>query len=159
MSCKHLLALLFVLLLAACANPLAPSHPDFSGRYVIDKAKTQLQIHDLSTLQDAVVVIEHREPNFKFQRTFTIGGRESTFSYELTTDGKEVAIPVPGQELHARLTWEGDQLVYSARIVAPDGETTDTVHYHLAEGGTVLEGEESYRGAVNQDNHWVFDRQ
>jgi hypothetical protein len=159
MNRKHLLGLLFVLLLSACANPLAPRHPDFSGRWVIDKGNSKLQQPSISSLDNAVVVIEHREPNFHFQRTFTTGGSDNTFSYELTTDGKEGVIQVPGAELHLRLAWEGDQLVYSARIVAPNGESTDTVHYHLAQGGKVLEGEESYRGAINHDNHWVFNKQ
>ncbi len=105
-----------------------------------------------------MVVIDHREPT-KFQRTATIAGRENTFSYELTTDGKEGVIQVPGQELRARLSWEGDQLVYLTRLVALDGESIDTVRYRLAQGGRVLQAEETYRGTINHDNHWVFNKQ
>ncbi len=156
---NHLLCVLFALSLSACVSPSTPPHPDFSGRWVIDKVNTQLQVPSLATLQNAVVVIEHRESTFKFQRTFTIAGSENTFSYELTTDGKEVVTQVPGQEQHSRLTWEGDQLVFSMRIVTPNDEAIDTVHYQLVKGGNVPQADESYRGAINASNHWVFNKE
>lgn len=37
MNPKHLLALVFVLLLSACANPLPSARHDFSGTWVLDK--------------------------------------------------------------------------------------------------------------------------
>ncbi len=156
---RYLLCVLFALLLSACASQSVPAHPDFTGTWVMDKANTQLQFPNLSALEKAVVVIDHREPNFKFQRTFTVAGSDGKFSYELTTDGKETGPEGGGLGTYMHLTWEGDQLVFSARIVDRSGETTDTVHYHLVQGGRVLEMNEVYRGTNNADNHWVFNKQ
>ncbi|MGA2799453.1 MAG: hypothetical protein ABSE63_17865 [Thermoguttaceae bacterium] len=160
MNRMHLLGLLFVLLLSACASQTAPSHPDFSGRWVIDRTNSKLEFPNLASLDNAVLVIDHHEPNFKLQRSFTIAGSDSKISYELTTDGKETGPQDGGLGTYMRLTWEGDQLVFSARIVDRGGESTDTAHYHLVQGGSALQAEETYRGTTNNwDNFWVFNKQ
>lgn len=59
----------------------------------------------------------------------------------------------------SRLYWEGDILVFVTRIVAPQGEATNIVHYSLREGGRVIEAAEKFRGPkLSYDNLWVFDK-
>ena len=152
---------LLVLSLTACTMPSGSQRPDFSGRYLFDSVNSKIEANSISSLQSATVAIEHHEPVFKFQRTFTIGGRDQSFSYDLTTDGKEVKTQsAGGQDQYSRLYWEGDALVFAMRIVSAAGESTDMVQYRLTEGGRQLEAEESFRSpGVNYDNHWVFTRQ
>jgi hypothetical protein len=151
---------LLALCLTACAAPSGSHHPDFSGRYLLDRVNTKLEAIDISSLQSATIAIEHREPVFKFQRTFTMGGRDLTFSYDLTSDGKEVKAQSAGQDQYSRLYWEGDALVFSMRSVSGGGESTDTVHYRLTGNGRQLEAEEVMPGpSGNYDNHWVFTRE
>ena len=153
----NVICTLLALFLVACTTQSVSKHPDFSGRWIIDKVNTKLQFLNISSLQRGIVVIEHHEPTFKFTRTFTVTGKDNTFSYELTTDGKEVVTQSGGQEQHSRLYWDGDQLVFVMRIVAADGESTNTVHYMLIAGGSQLQGEESFRGSsTNYDNLWIL---
>ncbi len=148
------------LFLAACSSQSASQHPNFTGEWVLDKVSTKLEALDIASLQGGTIVIDHREPVVKFQRTFTVGGRDQTFSYELTTDGKEVKDQsAGGQDQYSRLSWEGDALVFNMRIVSSAGESTNTVHYRLTNGGRQLEGEEVFRGpGRNYNNLWVFTR-
>jgi hypothetical protein len=157
---RVLFCALLALCLTACTTPSGSQRPDFSGRYLLDRINSKLEAIDISSLQSATIVIEHREPVFKFQRTFTMGGRDQTFSYDLTGDGNEVKAQSAGQDQYSRLYWEGDTLVFAMRIVSAAGESTDTVHYRLTNGGHQLEAEEAFRGpGGNYDNHWVFTRQ
>ncbi len=159
MNRKHLLGLFLVLLLSACGTQSASSRPDFSGRWVIDKAITKLDPSFLSP-ENAIFLIEHHEPNFKLVRTFTTAAGESKGTFELTTDGKETGPQDGGLGTYQRLSWEGDQLVFSMRIVDRGGESTDTVRYHLVQSGSVLQADETYRGTTKSyDNHWVLNKQ
>ena len=134
--------------------------PDFSGRWTFSKAKSKLQLESLAGLERGTVRIEHREPRFKFERTFTVSGKDSTYSYELTTDGREVATGEGGQKHFSKLYWEGNSLVFATRIVAPQGEATNVVHYRLLDGGRALQAEEQFRGPrLKYDNLWVFEKQ
>ncbi|NIM10593.1 MAG: hypothetical protein GTO45_01255 [Candidatus Aminicenantes bacterium] len=132
---------------------------DFSGEWVLNKEKSKFQVQQLAALEQAVVRIEHREPIFKLYRTFTFGGKEDVFSYELSTDGKEVESQEEGRKLFSKLYWEGDALVFVTRIIAPQGEAVNTVYYRLLEKGQVLQAEESFRGPrFSYDNLWVFEK-
>jgi hypothetical protein len=153
----HIAVLLSLSLVALTAS--AQQKPDFTGDWVLDKAKSTL-VKQLAGIQKGVVHIEHDDPDFEFDRTFTFDGKDSNFGYELTTDGNEVVSDEDGNKLYSRLYWEGDSLVYFTRIVAPAGEATNVVHYRLANDGRELRAEEQFRGPqLSYDNLWVFDRQ
>ncbi len=144
------------LFLAGCTSPSANQHPNFTGEWVIDKANSKIEIFDIARLESASVVLDHREPNFKFQRTWILDGKKQLASYELLTDGKEVTLSNLGLGRYARLYWEGNELVFVQRIGAVDGDYTDTVHYRLTAGGTRLELDESYCSpSWNYEDHWV----
>lgn len=60
------------LFLAGCSSPSASQRPNFSGDWVPDKANTKVEFTDISNLESVSYVIEHHEPIFKVQRTFTM---------------------------------------------------------------------------------------
>ena len=45
------------------------SHPDFTGRWILDAVGSKLQV---STPDSATFLIEHKEPEFRFERTHII---------------------------------------------------------------------------------------
>jgi hypothetical protein len=46
------------------------------------------------------------------------------------------------------------------RLVAPQGDAINVVHYRLAANGRELRAEEQFRGPkVSYDNVWVLDKQ
>ncbi len=126
-----------VLFLTSCTSPSA-QRPNFTGEWVVDKAASKIGIFDISRLEGVSFVIDPREPNFKFDRTWILDGKEQLASYELLTDGKEVTLSNLGLGRYARLYWEGNELVFVQRIGAVDGDYTDTVRYRLTAGGSRL---------------------
>ena len=151
--------LITLVFLSIAASLGAQPKPNFSGEWVLNKAESKLQLQSLANLESGVVRIEHREPDFSFDRTFVVGGKESKTTYRLTTDGKESASQNGDQQHFSTLSWDGDVLVYFTRIVAPQGEATNTVRYRLRDGGRVLEAAESFRGPkLSYDNLWVLDK-
>jgi hypothetical protein len=133
--------------------------PDYSGTYVLDMQRTRLQIK--KEVLGGEIILEHREPSFKFRRAFRIEGRETleTSRYEITTDGREVVKKDGDVTSRLSMTWDGDSLVFAEKISSPRWEdATNTVHYHLEDGGKTLVAEESFRGPWNYDNVWVAVR-
>jgi hypothetical protein len=146
------------LLCVAGMASLAADKPDFSGTWVLNLKKSQLQIQE--KLDSATFTIEHKEPDFRFSRVFVVEGKADALSYALTTDGKEKIDKQPGRTTVSRLTWDGNVLVLDERIVLADGrEATNVVRYSLRDGGQTLVAEEKFRGPIHKhDNLWVADR-
>jgi hypothetical protein len=143
-------------LLALAAR--AQDKPNFSGVWVLNKAKSTL-VKQLGDLEKGVISIEHHDSVFRFSRTFTIGGKDDNISYELTTDGKEVVGEGGNQKRYSRLYWDGDALVFVTRMVAPQSEAINVVHYRLLEDGRELRADEQFRGPkLSYDNVWVLEK-
>ncbi len=150
--------LAFCGLLAVAWMP-AQQKPDFSGDWVLNKARTRLQFPDITAIDRGSMEIEREGTAFKFKRVFVIGLEKDIFSYELTADGKETTTKEGKRRIVSKSYWDGDALVYDTKIDAPGGDATNVVHYRLIEGGQVLEAEEHFRGPKHQhDNVWIFDR-
>lgn len=133
--------------------------PDFSGNWALNAARTMLGLQVLEKLEAAELRIDHSDPAFRLWRRFVLAQQEHTVSIELTADGQERLSEVGDQRRISRLTWDGATLVFTTRIRAPAGESTNTVRYMLRDAGRVLEARESYRGPpTSYDNVWVFDR-
>ncbi len=144
-------------LLCLAASAGAQARPDFSGEWVLDKARSQLQLQQASALDSGVVRIAHKDPVFHFDRKFSSGGQHDTLVWELKTDGAEVVRVDGEQRVTSSLSWAGDTLVFLTRIVAPRGEATNTVRYTLEDGGRTLRAAESFRGPrLSYDNVWVL---
>lgn len=141
--------------------PQAPlPKPDFSGEWTINLEKSRFELQQLAALTEATVRIDHHEPEFTLHRRFVVGGKESTLSVSVRTDGKETETRDGERTLLGAGTWDGDVLVFTTRIEAPQGVATNTVRYRLLEGGRVLEADEVFKAPrLSYHNVWVFERE
>jgi len=132
---------------------------DFSGEWILNKERSQFQLKEFEALERGLVIIHHREPVFHFERVFTSKGQDDSFIYELDTDGKEKTSQEGNQTLISRLYWEGEALVFVTKIIAPQGEATNTVRYCLIDEGRTLQAEEQFRGPrLKYDNLWILEK-
>jgi hypothetical protein len=94
------------------------------------------------------------------ERTHIFGGKSDTFSVALTTDGELIAINHGGFEIHSRLYWEGDSLVFDCEFVHEGEQATNIVRYRLEDAGQTFIAEEQLLSTQHKhDNMWVFDKQ
>ncbi len=132
--------------------------PDFSGTWKLNLAKSKLEIPppDSSTFQ-----IAHKEPAFHLQRTHVFQGTPHNLALELTTDGREVIHRVAsGREVHIRLLWQGDRLVFDSFWFEAGAKTTNVVTYSLSGDAKVFTADQRVSGPKDRrHNLWVFDRQ
>jgi hypothetical protein len=134
-----------------------PQKPDFSGTWKFNAEKSKLQIPAPSS---STFMVDHKEPKFHLTRTHVYDGKPDTWSIDLTTDGKEVVQQEADRTLHARLYWEGNELVFDSKIVLKDREATNVVKYQLSLDGKTFTASESFRGPrLKYDNIWVFDKE
>jgi hypothetical protein len=156
-----LITLVILLISTSVAYEIsAQQKPDFSGVWIINKDKSNLQLKFLEKLERASAIIEHKDPHFRLNRVFTIDGQDNSLTLEVKTDGIERSSQEGNQTHHSRLYWEGDTLVFVTRIIAPQREGTNTVRYQLDENGTILKADEKFRGPrLKYDNVWVFEKQ
>jgi hypothetical protein len=147
-----------LLAVAVLLTASAPDKPDFSGVWVVNAEKSRLA--DWAKFDSTTITIEHKEPLFRFHRVSEKGGETDEAGYELTTDGVEKVTKEGRMTDISRLSWEGEALVFSARLILPDGrEATDVVRYTLRDGGKTFVAEEKFRGpVVKYDNLWVAER-
>lgn len=133
--------------------------PDFSGHWTLSIESSTIDPRIGAGLERGVVEIVHRESSVAFRRTFTAKGRDDRSDYELTPDGAEKTRAEGAITRHSRLAWDGDALVLTERLVAPQGEASNIVRYRLLDAGRTLEAREQFRGPrLQYDNVWVFRR-
>lgn len=135
-----------------------PAKPDFSGTWIINLEKSRLQIQ--AKIESGEFTIDHKEPDFRFRRVFVIDGKKDEISFALATGGTVKTEELPDRTVHSRLYWDGDVLVFDARIVLKNGrEATNVVRYALSDGGRTFVAEETFRAPVlKYDNLWVAER-
>jgi hypothetical protein len=153
-------ALLGVVLAAvAAAAPAAQVKPDFSGEWVLNRQASTLP-PPVSGVESGIVRIEHREPEFRFHRTYVIGGTPRDADFSVQTDGAERMHTGPqGVATTSTLRWDGAALVLAMRIAGAGFTATNDVRYELLDGGRRLRATEV--GRAPQGNHdavWIYDR-
>ena len=149
-----------LLLLAHSTTSRAQEKPDFSGEWTLNRQASSLS-PAAAGMQSGTVRIEHREPMFRYAATLITGGTPIEYAYELSTDGTEVATTQQGRRSVSSLRWDGNALVFVAKVESPDPDRAITINfrYELAEGGRRLRAVEQLRGVGrDQDNVWIFDR-
>jgi len=159
MTRKAVAWFLFVSVLSWAGFALAQEaqKPDFSGVWKFNPEKSKLQIPAPTS---SSFVVDHKEPRFHLSRTHVYDGKPDTWSIDLTTDGKEVIQQTGDRTLHARLYWEGNQLVFDSKIVLKDREASNIVKYQVSPDRKVFKAYESFRGPkLKYDNIWVFDKE
>jgi hypothetical protein len=141
------------------AAPVAQARPDFSGEWVLNRQASTLP-PPVSNVESGVVRIEHREPEFRFQRTYVIAGTSRDGAFSAHTGGAEETQAGPqGFPTTSTLRWDGTALVLAMRIAGPGFVATNDVRYELLDGGRRLRATEA--GRAPQGNHdavWIYDR-
>jgi hypothetical protein len=96
------------------------SHPDFSGTWRIDKAKSDFGEFSERPLSkaEATLAVEHKEPELKIRRTLSLNGQEEVKEFTYYTDGRgetnQATIGVG--EVKSKTKWDGDRVVSEAHV-------------------------------------------
>lgn len=155
---RTVLLLLVVALLAAPGLAVGQQRPDFSGEWTLDRPASSLQ-GDMAAVESGVVRIAHREPSFRFSRTFVIKTQPIEGAFDIQTDGREVANSNRGLTSRSRLEWQGNSLLLTVLIDAPRGLVSNVVRYELLDEGRTLRAVEDVGGAApSHHNVWMFVR-
>jgi hypothetical protein len=152
--------LLYLAVLISCFPPAASSQqrPDFSGEWTLDQPASTLQ-GEMTAAESGVVRIQHREPSFGFSRTFVVKAQPIDTSFEIQTDGREVANSNRGLASRSRMEWQGTSLLLTVLIEGPRGTVSNVVRYELLDGGRTLRAVEDVGGAApTHHNVWMFVR-
>ena len=153
-------SLLLLVAVLSCFPSIAISQqqPDFSGEWTLDRPASTLQA-EWGAVESGVVRIQHREPSFGFTRTFVIKAQPIDGSFEIQTDGREVARSERGLTSRSRMEWQGNSLLLTGLIDTPRGTVSNIVRYELLDGGRTLRAIEDVGGAAPaHHNVWMFTR-
>jgi hypothetical protein len=155
---RSLSSLLAVLVSCLPLTAAGQQRPDFSGEWTLDRQASALQ-GEMSAIESGVVRIQHREPSFGFSRTFVIKAQPIDGSFEIQTDGREVANSNRGLTSRSRMEWQGNSLLLTGLIDTPRGTVSNVVRYELLDGGRTLRAVEDVGGAApSHHNVWMFTR-
>ncbi|MBV9181978.1 MAG: hypothetical protein JO356_11765 [Acidobacteria bacterium] len=112
---------------------VAQGHPNFTGTWKLDVAKSEMGSGGPTKL---VVVVDHKDPVFKYLVQGIAAGGQFEESETFTTDGKtsrdshgvNVKASWDGAELVAVGTADDGSMVYLSRLtLSPDGKTITRV--------------------------------
>ena len=120
-------AILLTLYLLACATAVAAGddkkkekHPDFSGTWRIDRAKSDFGAFSERplSLADSTLDVEHRDPELKIRRTLSLNGQEEVKEFAYYTDerGETNQATIGMGEVKSKTRWDGDKVVSEAQI-------------------------------------------
>lgn len=151
----HFIMCLPILLLAAPPADARPK-PNFTGAWRANFARSKLQIKQPDSTE---FTIDHRDPDFSLSRTHMFEGKSDTWGLRLRTDGKVVVVKEANRTLRARITWEGDALVFEVTLEMESGPGHDRVKYTISRDRRTFTAFEKYTDAQRTyENVWVFDR-
>jgi hypothetical protein len=133
--------------------------PDFSGDWKLNPQASMLSPVVAPVVRSGTLRIRHREPRFASHLAIEFADKPVESKFELVSDGREVAADHNGQRIVSSLRWDGDALVATWQIHAPESELVIAFRYELRDGGRRLQAAEHLRGGGrDQDNVWVFDQ-
>ena len=150
--------LLLCALISASVFVSGQQRPDFSGEWTLDRLTSSLQ-GEMSAVESGTVRIQHRDPSFAFTRTFVIKAQPIDTSFEIQTDGRELANVNRGIAAKSRMEWQGSSLLLTVLIEGPRGTVSNVVRYEMLDGGRTLRVVEDVGGAAPpHHNVWMFSR-
>ena len=116
------------------------TRPDFSGEWTLNVPASTLSPVVAPVVQSGFVHIAHREPTVSVHLSIIMDGKRFDVRVERSSN------------------WDGDALAFIDRVDTPNGELAISFRYELEDRGPRLRAVEQLRGAREQDNVWVFDR-
>lgn len=116
----------------------ADSKPNFTGTWKLNVAKSELGGRPITEL---TVVVEHKDPSFRFTSSGVADGNSFDQTEELTTDNK----PVQSENgTIATAHWEGPVLVVEVKSV--EGDVLETGRLSMSEDGKTIVREGVHNG-------------
>src|SRR5262245_28229910 len=107
--------------LIVTSQTAAQKKPDFSGRWELDAAKSQLRPTKWNNL---ALAVEHQEPNLKIIVTLKYPqGPDYSYQIPLTTDGAQASVDMGKNTRVYRANWLNAKLVIKWN---EEGERTET---------------------------------
>src|SRR5436190_4026092 len=138
----------------AVASATAQTKPDFSGEWTLNRPASTLS-PAASGVQNGVVRIEHREPQFHYKATLMTQANPIEYELQFVSDGRPVVSTQAGAKTTSSLRWDGEASVLTSLMERQSGETRISFRYELTENGRRLRAIEQIRGAGrDQDNVW-----
>jgi hypothetical protein len=119
---------------AAAANkPAAAGKPNYSGEWTMNTAKSNFG--QLPAPASFVRKIQHMDPSLTIIEEQSAGGRDSTTTRKITTDGKSATLELNGATAICSSVWDGSDIVATTTLdsvglkftdrmsLSPDGKT------------------------------------
>jgi hypothetical protein len=119
---------------AATADKPASGKPNFSGEWTMNAAKSNFG--QLPAPANFVRKIQHSEPSLTVIEEQSAGGRDSTTTRKITTDGKSVTLELNGAAALCSSVWDGADLVATTALDSVGLKFTDRMS--LSSDGKVL---------------------
>lgn len=124
----------FLLLASAAAH--AADHPNFTGEWKMNPAKSNFGPMPAPDL--LVRSIDHHDPSLDI-KTHQKGARgDVTSELKYSTDGKPATNTVQGREAKGTARWEGDTLVIESWLEIQNMEIKGKEVWSLSDGGKTL---------------------
>ena len=137
MKTQKTIAVAAFMALALAAGPAAAADkPDFSGKWVLDVAKSDFGM--LPGPDSQTNNIDHKEPKIKVAMTVKTAQGERSSERNLTTDGEENTNTAGPLTSKSRSKWDGNRLVTDAKLQTPNGDVELKETWELGEGGLLL---------------------
>ena len=145
---KRITMLLVLASVVAVVASAQPVRPDFSGKWVLDSAKSEMPLF----LQRADMTVRHQDPKLVVSERQVNDRGTATGNYNYTTDGVASKGIDQGTTYETTGQWEGSVLVIRQKITGGiNAETAEP--WSLSADGTLLTIERSRKDAKGTTTH------
>lgn len=122
---------------AASVQAEASGHPNFSGRWRMNKEKSDFAKFKMPDM--IVRAIDHHDPTLNVHTVQTMGGKTNTSDVSYFTDGSVSNNVINGREATSKTYWDGNALVVRTEMkTAKNDDEQIEDRYELSEDGTTL---------------------
>ncbi len=145
MTLKNTIPVL-VVALALSGAAVAAEHPDITGTWALDAAKSDFG--PMPAPADLVVTITGKAPDYQIHQT---GAGQPDMDLRFSTSGQPVTNEVGGAKMVSTHRWEGDVIVGEVALDTPDGNHItfkDRISY--SPDGKVMTTERTISGPMGE---------
>ena len=145
------LSLLTLIGLLWLSQPVLAQKPDYSGTWVLNLEKSQLQ-YMADGFTGSRFIIQQKGDKLKLTRYHYFGDKRKKISFKMRADGKTRTIKLL---FKGKLEWQGEQL----KATLSRKNFLNIVDYRFGSDTNQFIADETFTG-LPQDHHnvWVFDR-
>jgi hypothetical protein len=149
MTMRIILTLCAALVLTA-SGATAADHPDFSGTWTLNPAKSNFGFAPIPKKLEYRIV--HKDPDLKFTIVMSTLSGEAPHEIVCSTDGKQSIAHNAAGEMRTMARWEGDVLIITSRQDAGGNEVRTEERWSLSPDRKQLTVENSFSSPGGQEN-------